>query len=209
MALARALAVNPIACCSTSRCRTSTPSFGWRCAREIRRICKTAGFTTIYVTHDQKEALSVADRIAVMKDGKLVASRHARGSVSPPALGVRRLVRGSDEFASCKILTREGDGAKVETSVGTLLAAGPVPEGREGLTVSIRPEQLRFAANGAGGAGVNRIAGRTVETTFLGEATEHVVEVNGTKLKVIRTPPVLDAPADCVLEVDAANVVLL
>ena len=38
---------------------------------EIRRICKSAGFTTIYVTHDQKEALSVADRIAILSAGWL------------------------------------------------------------------------------------------------------------------------------------------
>src|SRR2546430_500169 len=38
---------------------------------EIRRICKSSGYTTIYVTHDQKEALSIADRIAVLKDGRL------------------------------------------------------------------------------------------------------------------------------------------
>ncbi len=38
---------------------------------EIRRICKASGLTTIYVTHDQKEALSVADRIAVLKDGRV------------------------------------------------------------------------------------------------------------------------------------------
>src|SRR5207244_12584041 len=38
---------------------------------EIRRICKSLGYTTIYVTHDQKEALSIADRIAVMNVGRL------------------------------------------------------------------------------------------------------------------------------------------
>jgi ABC-type Fe3+/spermidine/putrescine transport system ATPase subunit len=60
----------PTACCSTSRSPTSTPSFATRCARDPPHL-QVRGVTTIYVTHDQKEALSVADRIAVMDRGRI------------------------------------------------------------------------------------------------------------------------------------------
>src|SRR5882724_5560459 len=71
VALARALAVQPDCLLLDEPLSNLDAKLRHEMRSEIRRICKTAGFTTIYVTHDQKEALSVADRIAVMKSGKL------------------------------------------------------------------------------------------------------------------------------------------
>src|SRR4051812_35010264 len=72
VALARALAVNPACLLLDEPLSNLDAKLRHEMRSEIRRICKTTGVTTIYVTHDQKEALSVADRIAVMKDGHLV-----------------------------------------------------------------------------------------------------------------------------------------
>ena len=72
VALARALAVKPDCLLLDEPLSNLDAKLRHEMRSEIRRICKTAGFTTIYVTHDQKEALSVADRIAVLKDGKLL-----------------------------------------------------------------------------------------------------------------------------------------
>ena len=58
--------------CSTSRCRTSTPSCGWRRALELHALQRALGITTVYVTHDQEEAMTLADRIAVFMDGRIV-----------------------------------------------------------------------------------------------------------------------------------------
>src|SRR5687767_327624 len=71
VALARALAVRPDCLLLDEPLSNLDAKLRHEMRREIRRICKTAGFTTIYVTHDQKEALSVADWIAVLKDGRL------------------------------------------------------------------------------------------------------------------------------------------
>src|SRR3954470_6131584 len=71
VALARAMAVRPACLLLDEPLSNLDAKLRHEMRSEIRRICKTAGFTTIYVTHDQKEALSVADRIAVLKDGKL------------------------------------------------------------------------------------------------------------------------------------------
>jgi iron(III) transport system ATP-binding protein len=59
----------PACCCWTSRCRRWTPSCACTCASEIRSLQRKLGVTTIMVTHDQEEALSVADRIVVMNHG--------------------------------------------------------------------------------------------------------------------------------------------
>src|SRR5689334_21929435 len=71
VALARALAVRPACLLLDEPLSNLDAKLRHEMRSEIRRICKSAGFTTIYVTHDQKEALSVADRIAVLKAGRV------------------------------------------------------------------------------------------------------------------------------------------
>jgi iron(III) transport system ATP-binding protein len=71
VALARALAVKPDCLLLDEPLSNLDAKLRHEMRGEIRRICKSAGFTTLYVTHDQKEALSVADRIAVMSAGRV------------------------------------------------------------------------------------------------------------------------------------------
>ena len=78
-------------CCSTSRCPTSTPTCARRCAFEIRRLHDEFKITTVYVTHDQAEAMVTSDRIAVMNKGassrstRRISSTAARAAASWPA----------------------------------------------------------------------------------------------------------------------------
>ena len=76
------------------------------------------------------------------------------------------------------------------------------------MILSIRPEQLRIV-NGEPNPAVNRLIGKVLDTTFLGEASEHSLQVNGQTLRVISTPPVFDAAAEMAVEVDPAEVVVL
>src|SRR5256714_4164302 len=71
VALARALAVNPACLLLDEPLSNLDAKLRHEMRGEIRRICKAAGSTTIYVTHDQKEALSIADRVAVMRAGTI------------------------------------------------------------------------------------------------------------------------------------------
>jgi iron(III) transport system ATP-binding protein len=71
VALARALAVNPECLLLDEPLSNLDAKLRLEMRGEIRRICKAGGFTTIYVTHDQNEALSIADRIAILNAGKL------------------------------------------------------------------------------------------------------------------------------------------
>ena len=100
------------ACCWTSRSPTSTRSCGCTCGGEIRQALQAAPpCTTVYVTHDQKEALSMADRIAVMNDGTHRAGRHAGGGLQPAGQPVRggvprrdQLHRGRGDRAEGRVL---------------------------------------------------------------------------------------------------------
>ena len=219
VALARALVVEPDSLLLDEPLSNLDAKLRHGMRSEIRRICKASGFTTVYVTHDQKEALSIADRIAVMKDGKVVqvgtpGELYHRPATSFVAdfIGHANLLRGT-------IAGREGSSYVVRTGAGTIRAAAngwPVPEGAHVL-LSIRPEQVRVVSGANGGeaasggtAGGNRLAGRALETSFLGEASEHVLDVAGQRLRVVQTPPRFDPPGgEVVVAFDSEDVVVL
>jgi iron(III) transport system ATP-binding protein len=71
VALARALAVNPACLLLDEPLSNLDAKLRQEMRGEIRRICKSSGCTTIYVTHDQKEALAIADRVAILNAGRL------------------------------------------------------------------------------------------------------------------------------------------
>lgn len=142
---------------------------------EIRRICKDSGITTVYVTHDQKEALSIADRIAVMRDGKIVQSgtpmeiyRRPATSFAASFLGETNLIRGAIESIDHVTST-----ATVSTTIGLLRghlsSSATIGQPAE---VSVRPEHLRVALDGP-------ILGQVAATTYLGDVAHHRVRVNG------------------------------
>jgi iron(III) transport system ATP-binding protein len=187
---------------------------------EIRRICKEAGFTTIYVTHDQKEALSVADRIAVMRAGRLAQVGTPGELYHRPASSFVADFIGNTNLLPGRVAGREGQHLVVETAAGRLLAglaqptvgdsdATPAGASDGRVIVSIRPEQMQIARNGAVDPRRNRLVGRPIETTFLGEASEHVLEVNDQRVKVISAPPLFDVPPEMAVEFDPEDVVVL
>jgi len=114
--------------------------------REIQRICRRAGITTVYVTHDQKEALSTADRIAVMQDGRLVRVGTPQQLYrSPSSAFVAEFMGPTNRFEG--EIVPSGDGSiHVTSSVGEILAAAGPAGGR--VTVSIRPECARRRLRG-------------------------------------------------------------
>ena len=206
VALARALVVEPACLLLDEPLSNLDAKLRHGMRSEIRRICKAAGFTTVYVTHDQKEALSIADRIAVMKDGKVVQVGAPGELYHRPAssfvadfIGQTNLIRGT-------VTGKEGERYAVKTGAGVIYAVanGHVPSGD--VVLSIRPEQIRV---GPGGPGINRLVGKSVETAFLGEASEHVLDVGGQRLRVVRTPPLFDAPQEMTVEFDPDDVVVL
>jgi ABC-type Fe3+/spermidine/putrescine transport system ATPase subunit len=71
VALARALVLEPPSCCSTSRSARSTSSCARRCSSSSSTLNRELGTTFIYVTHDQEEALTMSDRIAVMSEARV------------------------------------------------------------------------------------------------------------------------------------------
>ena len=94
VALGRALSSSRSSSCSTSRSRTSTPRFAAGCAPRSSTSTSRLGTTSIFVTHDQEEAMTLSDLIAVMRDGKLVQFGPQAEIYRPAAEHLRRDVRG-------------------------------------------------------------------------------------------------------------------
>jgi iron(III) transport system ATP-binding protein len=207
VALARALAVKPDCLLLDEPLSNLDSQLRHEMRSEIRRICKTAGFTTIYVTHDQKEALSVADRIAVLKDGRLAQVGTPAELYHGPRTSFVAEFIGNTNLIPGRIVARDADHVRVQTEAGIVLARGKATTG-DTVILSMRPENLRI--EGPGGAnGRNRFVGQVIESTFLGEASEHILKVGGALLRFVSTPPLLQVPAEMALECDPADVVVL
>jgi len=216
VALARALAVKPDCLLLDEPLSNLDAKLRQEMRSEIRRICKTSGVTTIYVTHDQKEALSVADRIAVLVAGRL-AQVGTPGELyhRPNSAFVADFI-GHTNLLPGRIVEKNHETVRVETAAGRLLAStgsSDLANGSE-VTVSIRPEQMRIARRRGFRADQvepdNYLVGKPVETTFLGEASEHVLLVNDSqRLRVICAPPLFDVPEQMAVEFDPEDVVVL
>jgi len=211
VALARALAVDPACLLLDEPLSNLDSKLRLEMRSEIRRICKAAGSTTIYVTHDQKEALSVADRIAILKDGKLAQVGTPSQLYHKPNSAFTADFIGQTNLVPGKVTHREGHNVTVETAVGPINAKAydTVPEA---VILSVRPEQMQLVRPYHPrmiGTRVNRLTARSADWTFLGEASEHGVTINNHRLKVICTPPLFDPPEQVEVEFDPHDVVVL
>ncbi|MFZ4575646.1 MAG: ABC transporter ATP-binding protein [Phycisphaerales bacterium] len=179
VALARAIVVRPDVLLLDEPLSNLDSKLRLELRLEIRRVCKQLGMTAVYVTHDQKEALSMADRLAVMRAGKVVAIgaprelyQFPRTSFVAEFLGETNLLPGS---------ARSGGG--IETPIGALETCHPIPEGE--FQVSIRPESILFRTAPGG-----PMTCHVEHAVFLGDSVQLVLRTpGGTLLRVTHTNP--------------------
>jgi ABC-type Fe3+/spermidine/putrescine transport system ATPase subunit len=78
------------------------------------------------------------------------------------------------------------------------------------VTISIRPERIRvLSPNSPGSPDANHLSAKLIETTFLGEASEHAVEIDGHRLRATCSPPLLDVQGDVLLEIEPRDCLIL
>ena len=143
---------------------------------ELREIVREVGITTIFVTHDQGEALSLSDRIAVMHHGRIDQLGSPRDIYQRPATPFVADFIG----ASSRLRGRAAAADRVELAVGVTIhvtGARALTPG-EAVELAIRPERVALTRlSGDAGAGV--LTGRIARLTYLGAQTEVTVEVPG------------------------------
>jgi len=180
VALARALVVEPDVVLLDEPLSNLDAKLRLEMRAEIRRIHATSPRTTIYVTHDQKEALSMADRIALMRDGRIVQIGSPEEVYTRPAsLFCARFI-GNCNTVEGSVRGVEDGLVLVETSVGTLRASPGEVQLKPGdrAVVAFRPELLRPAEAGEANAFETAVASRM----YLGETVQVTLHAKGVAL---------------------------
>jgi iron(III) transport system ATP-binding protein len=153
---------------------------------ELRRIQRQIGLSSIYVTHDQAEALAVSDWIVVMKDGRIVERgrpldiyRYPRHVFTAQFLGTTNLIAGTVEAVDAA-----AGRLKVSTPLGAIVGIDPSGALTAGARVrmSIRPEDLHETAGDGAAMPVNAFEGRLAFAIFAGVAVEAEVRCGETSL---------------------------
>jgi len=211
VALARALVIEPTVLLLDEPLSNLDAKLRLQMRSEIKRICKQTGITSVYVTHDQKEALSMADRVAVLRHGKVAQVGAPREIYERPASRFVADFLGETNFMPAVVSGTDNGSVRLETAAGELRSTAGLGESptRGNVTCSIRPEALRVVD---APAEHNAMVGKRLETIYLGEMAQHLVEVEeGTVLKVFElNPSHFGQPGDTLhLTVPPDDVVLL
>jgi ABC-type Fe3+/spermidine/putrescine transport system ATPase subunit len=178
VALARALVLNPQILLLDEPLSNLDAKIRVQVRAEIRKLQKELGITTVYVTHDQEEALTLSDRIAVFNQGRVFQIGPPKALYERPAnrfvadfIGINNLVDGTVRRIEGPLQT-----LRVDTPVGEISA---MHDARlnvgDRCVICIRPENA--AVDGASGGERNRLAGRISFAAYLGNTLRYDVDL--------------------------------
>jgi iron(III) transport system ATP-binding protein len=176
VALARALAVEPKVLLMDEPLSNLDARLREEVRDEIRSLAKNLGITVLYVTHDQVEAMALADRIAVMSEGKILQTGAPADLYhSPLSRNVGEFLGAMNEFEG----TVQGEG-HINTDLGVVICK--VPDGvPTEVIVAIRPEDVYLSPEPSGLS--NEFPAQLVSQLFLGDITVYQLSANGKKLR--------------------------
>ncbi len=190
VALARALVIRPRCLLLDEPLSNLDAKLRLEMRTEIRRVCKEFGLTAIYVTHDQKEALSISDRMAILEDGRIAQVGTPEQVYRRPLTKVVADFIGETNFISGKIRSTHEGRVTVEAALGVfegvLADSDWKPVIGESAVVSIRPESWTLRAERAE---INSIEGKIGESIYLGEVAQYRFAAALQHLKIIELNP--------------------
>ena len=174
VALARAVAVEPAVLLFDEPLSNLDLALREATRAEIKALQTELGTTSLWVTHDQGEALALSDRIAVMARGRVIGEGTPEALYfEPPSAAVASFLGGANVVR--------------DAALAAALAGEPAPPGK---ALAVRPEALELVDREA----PNAVAARAVSRQFLGTSTEWAVEAGGTRLRAQASPHL--APPD-------------
>ena len=210
VALARALVIQPSVLLLDEPLSNLDAKLREETRAEIRGTQKAAGITSIYVTHDQAEAMAMSDRVAILESGRLHQVAPPREVYHRPATSFVARFIGRSNVLACTILEAGGDSVQVQLEDGTVLRAPrvsgtPSADVSRGDTaaVSLRPESfavLRDAGTAAASNSAGELKGTVRTAEFTGAVNVYEVDWNGNNL-VVSVPDSEDrvSPGDPVI----------
>jgi spermidine/putrescine transport system ATP-binding protein len=153
---------------------------------ELKRLQRQLGLTFVFVTHDQEEALTMSDRIAIVNRGRLEQVGNAHEIYHRPATPFAAEFVGAANLVPARLLHRDAMAVRIQLADGLELSLPPVawPEGTTKALISIRPEKVHVARTPLPGA--NSFEARIEEEIFKG-ATDHLklATTAGTRLQAV------------------------
>ncbi len=156
---------------------------------ELREIVKRSQVTTLFVTHEQVEAITMSDVIAVMRDGLIVQQGTPTEIYGAPKQTFVADFIGRTNIVAGEIVAIETAGAhslaRVRTKLGLLRCAadGAMREG-QAVTLTVRPENVALLADSASAGGDNIVAGTVESVVYLGNLLDCAVAVGGERVRV-------------------------
>jgi len=166
---------------------------------ELRLIQRELKITTVYVTHDQTEAMTMSDRIAVMSGGRIEQLDDPTGIYNAPQTKFVANFVGKVNFLPGRLVKHSADHSAVETPHARIL--GPrIADANPGaaVTVAVRPERLRLLRDGVATADMNVLDGRIETQTFSGNLYHDLVRLSdgGSLLVEIRPAERVGGPGE-------------
>jgi spermidine/putrescine ABC transporter ATP-binding subunit len=151
---------------------------------ELRQLQQEVGITFVFVTHDQEEALSMSDRIAVMSAGNVLQVASPKDLYEHPDCVEVASFIGSMNLFDAKVSSVQGQEARVESAglgaqvavIGTTQSF--VKQGQD-IVAAIRPEKIRIATEQPTDANVTSIQGTLQTSAYLGDRSHHYVHIEG------------------------------
>ncbi len=214
IALARALVIEPDVLLLDEPISNLDAALRQHMRDEIKLIHSRTHITTFYVTHDQVDALSMADRMAIMQDGIIVQVGTPREVYQAPKNAFVASFIGETNFVPGRIQHISNGSATIETPVGTLFSEKVYHELTDGTNVqcSIRPEaiHLDITKEAANKPAQNRLNAKVTGVNYLGRMEEYHLIASDIPLKVVQYDPGTEAkkPGDAVELAIAAEAVI-
>ncbi len=198
VALARALVVKPSCLLLDEPLSNLDTKLRLEMRSEIRRICKTSGLTAVYVTHDQNEALSIADRMAVLNNGQIQQVGSPQEIYRQPLSRFVAEFIGESNFIDGVITEIDAQRCVIKTAIGNITSAQKSTQGlklNQAVSLLIRPEVIKL--NTPPTDSPNVFIGSVHDTLYLGEMAQHQVKIpswpndtpNNLDLKVVELNP--------------------
>jgi spermidine/putrescine transport system ATP-binding protein/putrescine transport system ATP-binding protein len=176
---------------------------------ELRALQKSIGITFVFVTHDQEEALSMSDRVAVMSGGRILQVAPPRVLYEAPNCREVADFIGQRNFFTARVIAREGGLARVD--LGPLGKTSLAVPADGDILIALRPEKIALSAE----AQTNNVEGRISAVAYLGERSHYTVAVAGVNEPIFvsgqnASQAIKHAPGDVVfLSWSAADLVVL
>ncbi|WP_328463390.1 ABC transporter ATP-binding protein [Actinoplanes sp. NBC_00393] len=173
----------------------------------LKRLQEELGITTVYVTHDQDEALALSDRIAVMSEGRMMQIGTPKEIYEAPAAPEVAAFVGRCNFLLGRVEDTSGGRSQIRLDasgdVVTVQSDLPVTKGQD-VTVAIRPERLQVRPKGEAGSGPNHLTTDILTSSYVGSRYEYDLKLGSHVVQVSTSRPGLTGSVSLIFEPDAA-----